>query len=83
MRQVMSSAEIARVVEIPQPRNFDVGEEGFAVRVVWNHSSDELYCDACHDWDNCEHTSRVRLCGIITHTVTADVLTRPKLEIQK
>ncbi len=86
MRVVMSSAEIARVEELPMPRKFRVGSDRpeFDNAIVeYDPEDDTLFCEEHGDFDNCTCTSRVRLCGIITHTVTKDVLTRPKLEIEK
>jgi hypothetical protein len=72
MSKSVDSAELARVEEYTPLRHFKVrnDDEVTPARIVFNVAHDSLYCDSCKSSDNCTHTSRVRLCGILTHTVT-------------
>lgn len=69
----MSSAEFARVEETTPVRIFRVGNEDGSLSIVsYVADRDALHCNTHRDSDGCSCTTRVRLCGILTHTVTKD-----------
>lgn len=71
----VSSAELARVEEIPAAlRRFKVGsEDGHETIVTYTVASDKLFCVHHNEYDNCDCTARVRLCGCLTNSVVPDV----------
>lgn len=70
----MTSAELARVREVTPVRTFRVAnEDGIEHIVVYGVDRDTLHCTFHKTNDNCTCTSRVRLCGILTHTVVKNV----------
>jgi hypothetical protein len=76
----VTSAELARVVEITPIRMFESRNDGedTPARVMYNAQKDRLYCNRCGEHDSCTHTARVRLSGLLTHTVTQNVAKRKK-----
>ncbi len=70
-----TSAELARVEEVTPLRHFRVknDDEETPATVVYNNRHDSLYCARCNTSNDCTHTARVRLCGILTHSVTKRV----------
>jgi hypothetical protein len=76
----VTSAELARVVEITPIRMFESRNDGedTPARVMYNAQKDRLYCNRCGEHDSCGHTARVRLSGLLTHSVTSDVKKRTK-----
>lgn len=72
----MDSAEFARVKEITKEgdarRTFEVmnDDEKTPAFVSYATEYDMLYCARHNTTDDCTHTARVRLCGILTQTVT-------------
>lgn len=69
--KTMSSAEFAKVREITPIRSFlaQNDDEDKPATVDFNSLSNTLYCHKCKDSNNCGHTARVELCGILTGTV--------------
>lgn len=70
----LTSAEMARVEEdnstIPD-RMFRVqATDGTVALVGYHFDADDLYCFHDKKMNDCEHTARVRLCGILTNSVT-------------
>ncbi len=68
----ITSAELARVREVLVPRRFLVGNDGTdeESQVAYFSESDDLFCYT-HDRSNdCTCTARIRLCGILTYSVT-------------
>jgi hypothetical protein len=73
INKTMSSAEFAQVEEVTAVRVFRVtNEDGSLSAVSYVTDRDELYCAKHKDEGGCSCTTRVRLCGILTHTVTKD-----------
>jgi hypothetical protein len=68
----VSSADLARVREVTPLRVFESqnDDDPTPATVEYNSGSDSLYCMKCRALDNCFHTGRVRLSGILTHTIT-------------
>jgi hypothetical protein len=71
----VTSADLARVKEITPIRMFESRNDGEKepTRVMYNAQKDTLYCNRCGEKDNCTHTARVRLSGLLTHTVVQNV----------
>jgi hypothetical protein len=73
MTETMSSAEFARVEEVTPVRIFRVTNEDGSLSIVSHVAErDALHCSKHKDPDGCSCTTRVKLCGILTHTVTKD-----------
>jgi hypothetical protein len=72
--EAVTSAEQVKCREITPVRMFEAGD----VRVMYNAQKDRLYCNPCGEHDNCEHTARVRLSGLLTHSVVRNVVHRKK-----
>ena len=68
----VSSAELARVTEVTELRHFEVrnDDEQKPSLCVYNARHDTIYCARHQEHDNCAHTARVRLSGILSNTVT-------------
>jgi hypothetical protein len=71
----MTSAELARVKEITCIRMFEAQNDNDdePVIVAYNVRQDSLYCFGCTTRDNCFHTGRARLSGVLTHSVVKHV----------
>lgn len=67
----MTSAEFAKVKEVTPVRTFTVDNDSGEKSIVdWtSDGADTLFCHQHQTWDDCTCTARVRLCGILTHTV--------------
>lgn len=67
----VNSAQLARVKEVTISRHFEAQNDGeeTPAPVVYNTTLDSLFCCRCARHDDCTHTARVRLCGILTGTV--------------
>lgn len=69
--KVMDSAEFARVREITTVREFEVFNDAEVRSVVeYSVDRDSLHCQRHKTNDNCACTARVRLSGLLTHTVS-------------
>lgn len=68
----VTSAELAKVVEVTEMRRFEVTNDNDQKPTVcvYNARHDTVYCAMHDEHDNCAHTARVRLSGILTNTVT-------------
>lgn len=69
--KTVNSAELARVREVTPMRHFRArnDDEDTEARLVYNVQRDSIYCDRCEKSDDCTHTARVRLCGILTGSI--------------
>lgn len=72
--ETMRSDEFARVKEVTPLRTFlaQNDDEDKPAVVEYNSLTNTLYCSKCRDSDNCGHTARVLLCGILTNTVNKE-----------
>lgn len=75
LRLCVSSTDLARVTEIEPMRRFDVGNDGQDTPsvVTYDSETDNLWCDRHESYDSCTCTARVRLCGVLTGHVIANV----------
>lgn len=71
----VNSMELARVEEITKEgdsrRRFSVrnDDEKTPSTVFYATEYDTLYCVRCNSTDDCTHTARVRLCGVLSDSV--------------
>lgn len=74
----MNSAQLADVEEITPMRRFKVQGE----IVTHDDQGDHLWCSRCESYDNCPHTALVRLCGILTNTLSVPN-NKPRLALER
>ena len=72
VRRFMDSAELAGVREVTTTRTFVVeGEQNGGRAVVeYNVDRDELFCTMHKRKNDCTCSGLIRMCGILTHTVS-------------
>ena len=69
--KTVSSADVARVKETTPLRTFTAeNDDGVVSDLEYNSGTDKIYCYRHRDTNNCTCTSRVRLSGILTNTLT-------------
>ena len=69
--RAVDSATLARVREVTPLRYFKAqnDDEEKEATIVFNIEKDSLFCAVCERSDDCTHTARVRLCGILTGSI--------------
>lgn len=74
--KTVNSMELAHVTELTKEgesrRRFGVlndNETGRPADVFYATEYDTLYCSRCNATDDCTHTARVRLCGVLSDSV--------------
>lgn len=72
----VNSAELARCKEVTENgasrRRFEVTNDNEKTPAILQYASDydKIYCSRCNVSDDCTHSFRLRMCGILTDTVT-------------
>jgi hypothetical protein len=72
IRKDTTSAMLARVEEISPVRVFTAqnDDDDTPATVEYRSGSDSLFCLGCNEFDNCTHTARIRLCGILSNAIS-------------
>lgn len=86
--KTVNSMELAHVTEVTKDddsrRRFEVlnDDERTPATVFYATEYDTLYCVRCNSTDDCTHTARVRLCGVLSDSVKLNagimMVKRPK-----
>lgn len=83
----MTSAELARVTEVTNMRQFEIENDDSSTPVIVTYFVDmkKLYCGKHRRFDGCTCTLRVQASGLLTNSVIPDVAKHrsPKVEARQ